>query len=170
MAFDAFMYFKGGSPPIEGETTDSAQSANKAFEVYSFSWGASNPVTVGSQSGGMGAGKVSLSSFNIMKKTDNASPVLFDACCKGTHYPTATVELRKSGGKQVTYIKYEFTEVMVESVQWSGSSGGDDTPSESVSFAFGGVTINYTPQKPNGTQGTLNSAQWSQIKNIDAKS
>ena len=32
--------------------------------------------------------------------------------------------------------KYDFTDVMVESIQWSGSSGGDDTPTESVSFAF----------------------------------
>ena len=32
---------------------------------------------------------------------------------------------------------------MVESVQWSGSSGGDDTPTESVSFAFAKVEIDY---------------------------
>jgi len=34
----------------------------------------------------------------------------------------------------------------VESVQWSGSSGGDDTPTESVSFAFGTVKITYNLQ------------------------
>src|ERR1700739_792594 len=99
MAFDSFMYFTGGDPAIEGETQDTTYSAKKAYELYSFSWGASNPVTVGSAAGGMGAGKVSLSSFNVMKKTDNASPTLFKACCTGTHYPTATVVLRKAGGK-----------------------------------------------------------------------
>jgi type VI secretion system secreted protein Hcp len=36
--------------------------------------------------------------------------------------------------------------VMIESIQWSGSSGGDDTPSESVSFAFGAFSISYWPQ------------------------
>ncbi|MBV8551425.1 MAG: type VI secretion system tube protein Hcp [Acidobacteriaceae bacterium] len=165
MAFDAFMYFTGGDPAVQGETTDSTYTSKKAFEIYSFSWGASNPVTVGSGTTGMGAGKVSLSSFNIMKRTDNASPTLFKACCTGTHYPSASVVLRKSGGKAVDYIQYDFNEVMVESIQWSGSSGGDDTPTESVSFAYGEVTINYTPQTKDGTLGTKNSAKWNQTTN-----
>lgn len=168
MAFDTFMYFTGGAPKIEGETTDNTFKDKKAFEIYSFSWGASNPVTIGSATTGMGAGKVSISSFNIMKKTDNSSPQLFQACCSGTHYPEATVVMRKAGGKQYQFIKYDFKEVMVESVQWSGSSGGDDTPSESVSFAFGHVDVTYTPQKPDGTEGTANPASWDLTKNVNA--
>ena len=35
---------------------------------------------------------------------------------------------------------------MVESIQWSGSSGGDDTPTESVSIAFAKVKISYSKQ------------------------
>ena len=49
-------------------------------------------------------------------------------------------------GGQQTFMKYTFTDVMVESIQWSGSSGGDDTPTESVSFAFAKVTIDYSKQ------------------------
>jgi type VI secretion system secreted protein Hcp len=58
MAFDSFMYFDSGNPQPEGETTDKTYSAKKAYEIYSFSWGASNPVTIGSASGGVGGGKV----------------------------------------------------------------------------------------------------------------
>ena len=50
---------------------------------------------------------------------------------RGQHFPTATVEMSKATGttgQQQVYLKYEFTDVMVESVQWSGSTGGDDTP------------------------------------------
>ena len=166
MAYDSFLYFTGGSPEIKGETQDSTYSAKNAMEIYSFSWGASNPATIGSATGGIGAGKVSLSSFNIMKKTDSASGVLFQACCAGTHYPQMNIDFRKAGGtKPVVYLTYEFKEVMIESVQWSGSSGGDDTPSESVSFAFGSVSIKYTPQKPDGTQGTTVPASWNQVTN-----
>jgi len=168
MAFDTFMFFTGGTPEIKGETTDSAYSSKNAFELYSFSWGASNPVTIGSATAGMGGGKVSISSFNIMKKTDNASPQLFQACAAGTHYPQATVIMRKAGGKQLTFIEYDFKEVMIESIQWSGSSGGDDTPSESVSIAFGHVDIKYTPQKADGTQGTANPASWDLTKNVSS--
>ncbi|HEX4933366.1 MAG TPA: type VI secretion system tube protein Hcp, partial [Gemmatimonadaceae bacterium] len=55
---------------------------------------------------------------------------------------------------------YKFEEAMVESVQWSGSSGGDDTPTESVSFAFAKVTIDYKPQKPDGKLGTSTPVVW----------
>jgi len=172
MAFDTYMYLEGpqgGAPPIEGETTDLTYGPKKAFEVFSFSWGASNPATIGSLGGGAGSGKVSLSSFNVMKKTDNASPSLFTSCCTGGHYDTATVILRKAGGTKdatgTVYLTYTFSFVFVESVQWSGSSGGDDTPTESASFAFGACKVQYWPQKKGGGQGTVNEKMWSVVKN-----
>jgi type VI secretion system secreted protein Hcp len=169
MAFDTFLYFADGDPKITGETQDKEYTSKGAMEIYSFSLGASNPVTIGSAAGGMGAGKVSLSSFNFMKKTDSASPALFKACAEGTHYTQVSVDLRKSGGaKPVVYLSYVFKECMIESIQWSGSSGGDDTPTESVSLAYGEVTINYTPQLATGGQGKLISAQWDQVKNVSA--
>jgi type VI secretion system secreted protein Hcp len=167
MAYDAFMWVKGGTgPKAEGESTDDKFKADKAFEIYSFSWGASNPVTIGSATGGAGGGKVSISSFNVMKKSDSASPNLFLACCQGAHYDEAHVVLRKAGGTALEYLKYDFTEVFVESIQWSGSSGGDDTPTESVSFAFAKVDISYTPQIGKGAAGTMIPASWDVTKNL----
>ena len=86
MAYDAFMWLKGGAPEASGETTDKEFKSDKAFEIYSFSFGASNPVTIGSATAGSGGGKVSISSFNVMKKTDSASPALFLNCAKGQHF------------------------------------------------------------------------------------
>ncbi|HVA51444.1 MAG TPA: type VI secretion system tube protein Hcp [Pirellulales bacterium] len=161
MAFDTFLKIE--SPDLKGEST--AKDFADQMEIFSFSWGASNPVTVGSSTGGMSGGKVSVSSFNIMKKTDKASPELFMACCTGKHYGKATVSLRKAGGKQEVYLTYTFTEVMVESVQWSGSSGGDDVPTESVSLAFGKVEISYKAQKPDGTlDSSAVKGQWDLTK------
>jgi type VI secretion system secreted protein Hcp len=161
MAFDT--YLKIESPTLDGEST--AKDFEKQIELYSFSLGASNPVTVGSGTGGMSSGRVSVSSFNIMKKTDKASPELFMACCNGKHYGKATVTLRKAGGKQEPYLIYTFTEVMVESVQWSGSTGGDDTPTESVSLAFGKIEISYKAQKPDGTlESSPVKGQWDLTK------
>lgn len=160
MAYDAFMWLKGGEPEAKGETTDKEMSKNNAFEIFSFSWGASNPVNIGSASSGYGAGKVSISSFNIMKKSDSASPILFLNCCKGKHFTSGHVVLRKAGGEAIPYLEYDFDEVFVESIQWSGSSGGDDVPTESVSFAFGKVDIKYTPQSAKGTKATPIPASW----------
>lgn len=168
MAYDAFMWLEGpnSGKPVEGETQDKTMSAKKAFEIYSFSFGASNPVTIGSTAGGAGGGKVSISSFNIMKKTDSASPGLFLNCCMGSHFDKAEVVLRKAGGQAVEYIKYHFGTVFVESVQWSGSSGGDDTPTESVSFAFGQFTLEYLPQTAKGSGGSKPmTADWDMVKN-----
>jgi type VI secretion system secreted protein Hcp len=169
MAFDAFMWVVSGALPTEGETTDKTYTANKAWEVMSFSFGASNPSTVGSGTTGSGGGKVSISSFNVMKRTDNASPKLFKACCMGSFYDTATVVLRKAGGKApLVYLQYDFTEVYVDNIQWSGSSGGDDTPAESVSFSFATVKVQYWPQLKDGKAGTLCDASWNITTNNES--
>jgi type VI secretion system secreted protein Hcp len=161
MAFDAYVYFEGKGK-VDGETTDHEFSGKKAFEIYSFSLGASNPTTVGSASGGLTGGKVSMSAFNLMKKTDSASPALFNCCASGVSIEKMFVVLRKAGGeKQLKFITFTFEEVMVESIQWSGSGGGDDTPTEALSLAFRKVTIGYQPQGKDGTaQGGEKTASW----------
>lgn len=160
MAFDAFLKLDG----LDGESVRAG--FEKWIEIYSFSLGASNPTNIGTGGEGAGAGKVSISSFNLMKKTDSTSPNMFQKCCGGSHYPKGSVWLNKAGGdKSISYLKYEFTEVFVESIQWSGASGGDDTPAESVSLAFGSVNVTYTPQKADGTPGSAVIAGWSVKKN-----
>lgn len=157
MAFDAFIKIEKAG----GETLKKNKEGQ--IEIYSFSWGASNPTTIESNSG-ISGGKVSISSFNVMKRTDKASGLLFQACCGGTVYDKMTCTLRKTVGSSdkppEDYIIYEFENVMVESIQWSGSSGGDDTPSESVSFAFSKVKIQYKPQKKDGTLEAAVPAGW----------
>jgi type VI secretion system secreted protein Hcp len=144
MAFDS--YFKLDT--ITGESTDSKFTG--AMEIFSFSLGASNPVTIGSAAGGGGGGKASLSGFSFMKKTDSASPQLYQACVTGAHIATGTVSLRKAGGTALVYLTYGFKVIFIESIQWSGSSGGDDTPMESVTANFGTLTVDYQPQDATG--------------------
>jgi type VI secretion system secreted protein Hcp len=162
MAFDTFLKIEG--PEVKGECT--AKGFEGQFEIYSFSWGASNPVTIGSGSTGVSAGKVSISSFNVMKKTETASATLFSAICTGQHFDKATVTLRKATGEsggQAMFLQYIFENVMVESIQWSGSTGGDDTPTESLSFAFGKVSITYMKQGAKvGTLAVGGTASWDQ--------
>lgn len=164
MAFDTFLLIDDGKK-VPGESTAAGLTpATGWMEIYSFSWGASNPTTVGSGTTGLSAGKVSISSFNIMKKTDTASCPLFQACCAGQHYPTAKVVMRKAtgtSGAQQIFLEYDFTDIMIESVQWSGSSGGDDTPTESVSIAFAKVAITYKKQdEATGALSAGGQASW----------
>jgi len=163
MAFDTYLDLKD----IPGEAT--AKGFEGKIEIFSFSWGASAPVTIGPGTTGISASRVSISSFNVMKKTDVASPKLFKAACLGEHIPTMTVSMRKQTGTggQDSFLIYSFEEVMVESIQWSGSSGGDDTPTESVSFAFGKVTIEYKVQAKDGKLTAGTPVVWD-LRTVDA--
>lgn len=156
MAMDAFLELDG----VEGEST------RKGFEgkiaLINFSMGAHNPSSIGDGGGG-GKNKVTLSPFNIMKQTDKASAALFQACCKGSHFPKAKVTLHKAGGEEaLDFLVYEFEKVYIEDIQWSGSSGGDD-PMENISLAYGKVTITYTPQSETGAKGSPVVASWDQM-------
>lgn len=157
MAYDAFLSVDG----VNGDST--RQGFEGQIEVTSFSWGAVNPVTMG-PGGGSGAGKAELSTFNIAKYTDSASPALFQACASGKHFPNAKLTLHKAAGDDaLDYLVYEFDHVYVESINWSGAAGtGDDTPQENLSLAFGKVTITYTPQSEAGEPGTPVVASWDQ--------
>jgi len=70
-----------------------------------------------------------------------------------------------TSGGQAVFLKYVFTDVMVESVQWSGSSGGDDTPTESVSLAFAKCAITYSKQdEATGAMSAAGDASWDLTK------
>ena len=165
MPYDAFLLIDGKSTKgveIKGESTDhDAKFKDKACEIYSFSFGVSNPVTLGSGGAGAGAGKCSISSLNFMKKLDASSPYLFRSCADGGHFEKATLTLRKAGGAELEYLIFELKTVFVESCQWSGSSGGDDTPTESVSLAFGKINVKYQPQDDKGAKkGAAKEQSW----------
>jgi type VI secretion system secreted protein Hcp len=162
MAFDAYLKLD----TVAGEST--RKGFEKWIEIYSFSMGASNPANITSGAGA-GAGKVDLSAFSFMKKTDSSSPTMFVTCCGGKHFPKAQLKLNKAGGEAaVDYLTYDFTECFVDSIQWSGSSGGDDTPSESVSMSFASVNITYIPQNADGTKGTPIVGGWNVKTNAKA--
>jgi type VI secretion system secreted protein Hcp len=165
MAFNAFLKFSDDDN-VQGESTQTGYE--NQIEIYSFSWGASNPTTVSSGQAGLSAGKVSISSFNIMKNNDASTCPMFAACCAGQHFNSAVVTLLKAtgvSGQQAPFLVYTFTDVMVESIQWSGSAGGADVPTESVSFAFGKVEVAYSKQDTSdGSMKPAGDASWDLTK------
>lgn len=159
MAFDAFLEIEG----VAGESQRAGHEGQ--IELQSFSWGASNPTSISSTGTGIGAGKVSISSFNFMKNTDGTSPTLFQKCCNGKHFDKAKVTLYKAAGDDgaLDYLIYEFEKVFVDSIAWSG--GGDGIPLESISLSFGKVTINYTGQNDDGTKAGVTPGSWNLVTN-----
>jgi type VI secretion system secreted protein Hcp len=154
MAYDAFLKLDG----IKGES----QKTNHTDEIdiMSFSWGASNSSSVGTGTG-VSTGKVSVSDFSIMKSTDISSATLFTKCCDGSVISTGVVTLqRQVGAKATPYLIYEFSNVYVTSIQWSGSGGAGDAPMESVSFTFEVGKVHYTPLDDAGNPGATFDGGW----------
>ena len=153
MAFDAYLKLD----TFHGEST--SLGFKGWMEIFNFSLGVTNPVTIGSASTGAGGGRCVLQPFSFTKKTDCASPGLFLASASGAHIATGTVQLRKAGGgfvgaegkvTPVAYLTYFLNVIFIESVSWSGSSGGDDSPEEHVVARFGALTIEYQAQGDDG--------------------
>jgi type VI secretion system secreted protein Hcp len=167
MAYDAFLWFPGATPPVEGETTDSEMSANKAIEIAGFGFGASNNVNVSSQSGGMSAGKAEFGGVSISKNTDKATMMLFTSLTTGKHFPEAVLALRRSGvdGKSGSiYLQFNFKMVFISSMSWGGGSG-QDVCSEQVTLEYGSIKIQYFAQGKDGKNTKAGEVMWSRVLN-----
>ena len=165
MADDQFMWMKGATPAIEGETTDDEMRKEKAFEVISWNMGAHNPQTIGSGTHGAGAGKGSYTPLGIVKNVDRASMALKQHALAGTHIPEAFMLIRRAGGtekKQVKWIELKMKKVFVSAYDLSGGGG---QISESVMFGCGAIEFNYYPQKADGNADSPIPAIWSAILN-----
>jgi type VI secretion system secreted protein Hcp len=141
MAVDVFLKLDG----IKGESKDSKHPGE--IDVLSWSWGVSQTGTM-SYGGGGGAGKANFQDLNFMHTVDKASPILMLKCATGDHIKEATLVARKAGKTQQEYLIIKLNEILVTSVQPSGSS---EHPTESVSLNFSKIQLDYKPQKEDGS-------------------
>jgi type VI secretion system secreted protein Hcp len=108
---------------IKGESTDSKHKGD--IEISSFSWGVSNSSSIGSATGGAGAGKTTIQSFSITKVLDKSSPLLLQAAASGKHLKFAELLFaRKAGHKQQDYLYIKMENVLISGVQAGGSGNG----------------------------------------------
>jgi len=129
---------------IEGESADDKHQ--KEIQLLSWSLGGSQVTSVAG-TGGSGAGKADISDLSIMKYYDKASPKLWKAMVAGTHLPKGTLTAVKAGADGKPFLKIDFEELYVTSLQHSASS---EIPSESVSFSFNKIKIDYSTQDEKG--------------------
>ena len=140
MAVDYFWKLDG----IQGESVDS--NHKNEIHIMSFSWGASQVTTVAG-TGGSGAGKADLADFSIMKYLDKASAPLFKALVSGTHIKTGSLAAVKAGAGGKPFLKVDFEELFVTSQHVSAT---DELPTESVSFSYKQIKIEYSTQDSKG--------------------
>ena len=145
MAVDYFLKIDG----IPGESKDSRHKDE--IDVESWSWGEIQTVS-GPSGSGAGTGKVSMQDFSFVMGLNRASVDLMKACATGQHIKTATLSATKAGKVQQEYLTFKFHDVLVSSFHTGGSEDAV-VPTDSVSFNFAKIEVEYRPQNPDGSLG-----------------
>jgi type VI secretion system secreted protein Hcp len=159
-ASDYFLKIDG----VNGETTTG--NTPGAIAVDGFEWGAENKLTIGSASGGAGAGKATLNELTIEKPVDSTSPALFQMLGAGTKINGMELVARKVGpaGAAPIYMRYTFQLAFVTSQIQTGAAG--DGIHEKLTFSYGAVKQTYVKPGATPTAPTTNVfGAWNQITN-----
>jgi type VI secretion system secreted protein Hcp len=152
-AIDTFIYFNQSPANIAQfnapEVKEGAKPSKPGFEIEDYSFEIENPATIGSATGGAGAGKIKFKEFVIKHMPDTTSPVLFQNLVVGNHYKTVTIEVRKAGGDPKgagkPFLQFKFNTVFTTKVNWSGP--GDEGPEETITFEYGSFRVKYEKQE-----------------------
>jgi type VI secretion system secreted protein Hcp len=156
MAVDYYLNLDG----IQGESK--SKGHENEIQLLSFSWGASQVSSVKGTTGS-GAGRVDLADFSFMKHLDKASTPLFGALCKGQHIAKGFLTAVKAGAGAKPFLKIDFKEIFVTSQQVSASS---EIPTESVSFTYNQITVEYSMQNDKGIVTTTGSTTYNMATNV----
>jgi len=143
MAVDNFLKIEG----IKGESTDDKHK--DWIEILSYNWGVSQMASAAaSTSGGGTSQRADFQDLSIVKTLDSASPLLFKACATGSHIKEVKLELCRAGGDKLIYMEYTMNNVIISSLSTGGGGGGE--PTESVTFNYGKINLNYIKQAREG--------------------
>ncbi|MGY4645792.1 Hcp family type VI secretion system effector [Cellulomonas sp. URHB0016] len=128
------------------------------IDVRSMRWSeaVSGPGLAGA---GAGAGKVEARPVQLTSSLGVASPLLFLACARGTHVPTATLEIVHAGGRPAVVLRWELHDVTVASYELEDDVGAGE-PVDTFSLSFRTLSYSYLPQGSDGNAGAPVTAGW----------
>jgi len=166
MAQDIFLQFvpvAGFKGDIKGESQDTAHKDWIVVEQWEH--GYENQTTVGSTSGGAGAGKAVLSEVRISKCPDRSTPGLLGALFAGAHFERVIAVFRRSGGSggnTPPYLRIELEMVFVSKYSLSGDG---EEAREDIVLRAGAVRQSFVTQTPTGAADKTLLATWSFTQN-----
>src|ERR1039458_5010086 len=97
---------------------------------------------------GVGARSVPQGRDRPAPERERSSPRLFKSLVAGTHSATATLSAVKAGSGGKPFLKISFEELFVTSQHVSAT---DELPTESVSFSYKQIKVEYSTQNEKGT-------------------
>jgi type VI secretion system secreted protein Hcp len=106
---------------------------------------------------------VEVDEFEVKRMFDIASPTLFQICANSSTLKSATLVQRKSGSSQSTmgiapcHLRIDFYDVLLTAVSWDVEDQGIE---EKLKFVCRKISVQYKPQKPDGTLGAAVHGEW----------
>lgn len=148
---------------VSGETKDKVDQLQKSnIPLDGFSLQTTRPTTIGSATGGAGAGKAKELPFTVTKQIDGTSPALFKDLVTGTRIQKATLDVdRINNGKRVTVAEYKLSDVVLTSIL---DSGRDTTTKETIDGVYLAIQYGVVGQTKSGGTTTISSG-WNQVSN-----
>jgi type VI secretion system secreted protein Hcp len=142
---------------IQGESQDSKHKGE--IQLESFSWGEARQAGPAA-GGGAGAGRVQMHDLHVTTPVSKASPLLMLACASGQHLKSAVLTARKAGRDQQEFLVFKFNDLIVSSYETGGAAADQRLPVDQVAFSFGQISVDYRPQKPDGTLDAAVHVGW----------
>lgn len=148
MGQDIFLKVQGQKAGnINGESEDS--SHKDEIDVVSWSWGMVSPMDLAT---GQATGKYSAQTLNVTKRVDKATTALMSALTGNETITKALLTVRKAGkkGMPIEYLKITLEQARLVSHKVHTSPSDPAALLEDLSLAFQKISIDYTPQGPDG--------------------
>ena len=146
-AGDMFLSVNGARHgQISGEAHD--EKHKNEVEVLGWSWGMQGKASLG---GGGATGKATMRELRIIKRVDKASTALMAAVRTNEVIKQAVLTVRKSGKTPLEYFKIKIEDGRVMSLDIeAGDESNSSALVEKITFSFNKISIEYTPQGPDG--------------------
>lgn len=134
---------KGGA--VKGEAQD--RDHKDEIDVIGWSWGMAAPTSAA----GVRKGRAAIQHLMVRKRVDSASTALMGAVARNDKIKTAVLTARRAGSGQQTFLKITLSNAFVTAYDVEGE-GGQQGPGalERLKIAFERITVDYTPQGPDG--------------------
>jgi len=155
-SFDMVMKALDGTTKLNGGSKVAGHIGE--IDLYSYSQGESTCAT---------CNVPSVSDFSFLTKFTPSTISFKKLTLNGKKLTSVDITYIKQGTTPFTFLKIHMENVLVTSEQESGSTGGDDTPTVSVSLAAVRIAWQFIAQKADGTAGPKTSYGWDVANNVE---
>jgi type VI secretion system secreted protein Hcp len=147
MAMTVHLTLKANGEDVKGESSVTTLDREDTIECFSFDYG----VHAGSETSGRASGKRNYAPITIVKRIDQATPLIYQALCQNHAIEGVFRFYRPSpagDGTTEQFYTVEITEARIAGIDLSspdamGAAGAQQPPTEAISFVYNNMIQTY---------------------------